>query len=105
MVSVGRDDTILLRNCGFHTDGDGLLAVVEVAEAADEFGFVERVGGYFHSPHHRHVAKEGHEFLRRGLDGSRRRVDVVAGEGDAGLDGDCGGGVGGEVAEVGDSWG
>lgn len=74
-----------------------------MAEPADEFGFVKRIGGNFHPAHQGHVAEEGHEFLSRGLDGAGGRVYPVAGEGNAGFDGDCGGGVGGDVAEVGDS--
>lgn len=103
MVSVGSDDTILSRDGGFHADRHRFLAVVEVAETADEFGFVERVGGNFHPAHQGHVAEERHEFLCCGIDGTGGRLDLVAGEGNAGFDGDCGGGVGGDVAEVGDS--
>ena len=78
---------------GLHADGDRLLAVVEVAEAADQLRLVERVRGDLHPPDRRHVAEEGHQLRRRRLDGARRRRAVVAGERDAGLHGD---GVGGE---------
>ena len=35
VVAVGGDDAVFFGDGGLHADGDGLLAVVEVAEAAD----------------------------------------------------------------------
>ncbi|KAG5521065.1 hypothetical protein RHGRI_033578 [Rhododendron griersonianum] len=104
MIPVRRDDAILPGDRGLHPDGDGLLAVVEVAEAADELGLVERVGGDLHPAHGGHVAEEGHELGGGGLDGAGGGVAVVGGEGDAGLDGDgVGGGEG--AAEGGEGGG
>lgn len=101
MIPISRDNAILLSNRRLHADSDRLLAIVEVAESPYQLSLVERVGGDLHPPHRRHVSKEGHELLGRGLDGSRRRVAFVAGEGDAGLDSDGGGVVGGEMAAEG----
>lgn len=94
VVAVGRDDAVLLGDRRLHADRNRLLPVVEVAEPADQLRLVERVGRDLHAPHRRHVAEEGHELPGRGLDGARRGVASVAGEGDAGLDSE-GGGVGG----------
>ena len=88
VVAVGGDDAVFLCDGGVHADGDGLLAVVEVAEAADELGLVEAVGGDLHAAHDGHVAEEGEELGGGGGDGARGRVAVVGGEGDGGLHGD-----------------
>ena len=90
MVAVGGDDAVLLCDRCLHADGDSLLAVVEVAEFTDQLGLVKRVSGDLHPPHRRHVAEEGRELLRGGIDGARRRIALVACERDAGLDGDGG---------------
>ena len=95
MVAVGGDDAVLCDRY-LHADGDSLLAIVEVAESADQLGLVELVRGDLHPPHRRHVAEEGHELLRGGIDGARQRIVLVGCEGDAGLDGDGGGVVGEE---------
>jgi len=68
MVAVGGDDGVLFSDGGLHADGDGLLAVVEVAEAADELGLVEGVSGDLHAPHQGHVAEEGEELRGGGRD-------------------------------------
>lgn len=102
MIAIGGDYTVLLGNRRFHSDGDGFLAVVQVAESADKLGFIERIGGDFHPAHQSHVAEEGEQFLRSGLNGAGWRVRVVAGEGEIGLDSNrrCG-----EVARGGKSGG
>lgn len=96
VVTVGCDDAVLLRDRRLHADGDRLLPVVEVAEAADQLGLVERISGDLHAPHLRHVLEEGNELLRAGLDGAGGRLAPVGCEGDGGLDGDgtCLGGDG-----------
>lgn len=86
MVSVRRDDGVSPGYRRLHPDGDGFLAVVEVAEPADEFGLVERVGGDLHPPHQGHVAEEGEELRRRGLDGARGGFDEVGCEWERGFD-------------------
>jgi hypothetical protein len=88
VISVGGDDAVSLGDGGLHADGDGLLAVVEVAEASNEFGLVEGIGGDLHAAHDRHVVEEGEQLLRSGLHGARRRLDPVGRERDAGLDGE-----------------
>ena len=88
MVAVGGDDTILARDGGLHADGDGLLAIVEVAEAAYELGLVERVRRDLHPPHQRHVTEEREELRRGRLHGAWRRIAVVGGEGHRGLHGE-----------------
>lgn len=72
-----------------------------MAETADQLGLVERIGGDLHPTHGGHVAEEGHELLRGGVDSARWGIDFVAGEGDAGLDGDDGGVIGRESAAEG----
>ncbi|MQM00570.1 hypothetical protein Taro_033307 [Colocasia esculenta] len=100
VVPIGRDDGILAGDSGLHADGDGLLAVVEVAESTDELGLVEGVRGDLHPTHHGHFPEEPHELPGGGLDLPRGRLALVADEGDAGLHGD-GGGLVGEMAEPG----
>lgn len=70
MVTVGGDDAVTARDGGLHPDGDGLLAVVQVAEAADELGLVEGVCGDLHAAHQRHVAEERDKLRRGGFDGA-----------------------------------
>jgi len=94
VVAVGGDDGIGAGDCGLHADGDGLLAVVEVAEPADELGLVEGVGGYLHAAHEGHVAEEGDELGGGGGDIARWRVDEVGGERDRCLDGERRRGIG-----------
>lgn len=98
MVAVSSDDTILLCDRGLHSHGHSFLAVVEMAEPADQLGLVERVRCDLHAPHRRHAAEEGEELLRVGVHGARRRVALVRSEGHGGLDCEgsavigCGGG-------------
>jgi hypothetical protein len=94
VVTVGGDDGIRSRDGSLHSNGDGLLAVVEVAEPADELGLIEGVGGDLHAAHQGHVAEEGHELGGGGGDVAGRRVDEVGGEGDGCLDGERRRGVG-----------
>lgn len=94
VIAVSGDDAVLLGDGGLHADGHGFLSVVQVAEPADQLGLVERVRGDLHAAHRRHVAEEGEELLGRGVDGARRRLAVVGGEGDRGLDGERRGIVG-----------
>lgn len=88
VIAVRGDDGIGAGDGGLHPDGDGLLAVVEVAEPADELGLIEGIRGDLHPAHHGHVAEEGEELGRGGGDVARGRVDDVGGEGDRGLDGE-----------------
>ena len=44
VVAVGRDDGVILGERGFHADAHRLLAVVQVAEPADELALVQHVG-------------------------------------------------------------
>jgi hypothetical protein len=92
VVAVGGDDGVGAGDGGLHADGDGLLAVVEVAEPADELGLVERVGRDLEPPHERHVAEEGDELAGRGGGVAGRRVHDVRLEGHRGFYGDrvCG---------------
>lgn len=101
MIAIRGNNAIRSRDRGFHADGDGFLAVVEVAEAADELGLVEGVGGDLGAAHEGHGAEEGEEFGGGGGDGAGWGVDVVGCKGDAGFD--CDGIGGGEVAR--EEWG
>ena len=94
VVAVGGDDGIGAGDGGLHADGDGLLAVVEVAEPADELGLVEGVGGDLHAAHEGHVAEEGDELGGGGGDIARGWVDEVGGERDRCLDGERRRGIG-----------
>lgn len=91
VVAIGGDNGVLLRNRRLHPNGDGLLAVVKVAKPSDQLRLVERVGGDLHPAHGGHVVEEGEELLGSGLDGARRLLALVGGEGDGGLDGEGGG--------------
>ncbi|WVZ10150.1 hypothetical protein V8G54_014680 [Vigna mungo] len=70
VVAVGGDDAVLSGDAGLHTHGDGFLAVVEVAESADEFGLVERVGSDLHAAHEGHVTEKGKQLGGRSGDGA-----------------------------------
>lgn len=94
VIAVGGDDGVRAGGGSLHADGDGLLAIVEVAEAADELGLVEGVGGDLEAAHEGHIAEEGHELARCGGDLARGRVDDVGLVGDRGLDGERVRGVG-----------
>ena len=93
VVAVSGDDGVHFCDGGLHADGDSLLAVVEVAEAADELGLVEGVRGDLHAPHQGHIEEEGEELRGGGCHGARGGFAVVRGGVDGGLDGE--GGVGG----------
>jgi len=70
VVAVGSNDAVIFGNCSLHSNGHGFLTIVEVAKSTDEFGLVERVGGYLHTAHRGHDAEEGLELLGIGLDGA-----------------------------------
>ena len=95
MVAIGCDDAILFGNCGLHTNGHRFLSIVEVAETADQLGFIEGVGSNLHPPHQRHIVEESEQFFGSGFDIARGWLAFVADEGDAGLDGEDGAVVGG----------
>jgi hypothetical protein len=99
VVAVGGDDGVGAGGGGLHADGDGLLAVVEVAEAPDELGLVERVRRDLEAPHERHVAEEGQQLPRRGGGLARWRVHDVGLEGHRGVNGDRVRGVGDPTRE------
>ncbi|WVZ24100.1 hypothetical protein V8G54_002644 [Vigna mungo] len=70
VVTVSSDDAVLARDRGLHPHRNGLLPVVEMAEAADQLGLIEGVRRDLHPPHQRHVTEEREELRRRGLDGA-----------------------------------
>ena len=86
MVTISSDYAILLRNCGLHPYTHSFLSIVQMAKPSDQLRFVERVDGDLHTAHKCHIGEESHEFFGTSIDGSRGRLAVVAGEGDAGLD-------------------
>lgn len=88
VIAVRGDDGIGAGDGGLHPDGDGLLAVVEVAEAADQLRLVQRVRRDLRAAHGGHVAEEGGELARRGGHLARGRVHDVGLVGDRGLDGE-----------------
>ena len=59
-----------------------------MAKPTDQFGLVERVGGDLHATHCCHVAEEGEELRRCGLDGARWQFAFVEGEWNGGGDRD-----------------
>ena len=67
VVAVGSHDGVLVIDAGLHADADGLLAVVQVAEPADELSLVQDVGGDFHPSHAKEVLEEAQYFSLRGL--------------------------------------
>lgn len=106
VVAVSSDDAILLCDRGLHAHGHGFLAVVEVAEPADQLSLVERVRCNLHAPHRRHVAEEGEELLRVGVYGARRRLALVRGEGNGGLDSEGSAVIGGSGGDrTAERWG
>ena len=88
VVAVGRDDGVGAGGGRLHAHRDGLLAVVEVAEAADQLRLVQRVRRDLRAAHGGHVAEEGGELARRGGHLARGRVHDVGLVGDRGLDGE-----------------
>ena len=77
VVPVAGDDTVVERRRRFQSNDDRLLAVVEVAEAADLLRLVLHVGGDLEAPHAEHGLEELEQLgLGRG-DGGGGRVDVV----------------------------
>lgn len=95
MVAVGCDDGVGRGEGRFHADGDGFLAIVEVAEAADELGFVEEVGRELGAAEEGEGAEEGEEFGGGGGDRGGWGSALV---GDKGVSFD-GEGRGGEAAK------
>ena len=91
MIAIGCDDAILFGNCRLHTDSHRFLSIVEVAEPADQLGFIQGVGSNLHPPHQRHIVEESEQLFGSGFDIARGRIAFVSDEGDAGLDGDDGG--------------
>lgn len=87
MITIRGDYTVFSINGGFHSNSNGFLTIVEMAETTDEFGFVERVSSDLHTTHENHVVEEGHEFGGGGLDGGGRWFAVVGSERDGGFDG------------------
>ena len=62
MVAVGGDDLVALLEGHLHADDDGLLADIEMAEAADEAHAVELAGLFLEAADQQHVLV-GVEFL------------------------------------------
>ena len=95
MVAIGGDDAIPSGNCGLHANCHRFLSIVEVAETADQLGFIEGVVSNLHPAHQRHIAEESEHLFGSGFDVARGWLASVADKGDAGLDGEDGGVVGG----------
>ena len=67
VIAVGGDDGVALLGRGLHADHHGLLADVEVAEAADQAHAVELAGLFLEAADQQHVAIVGEDILRRGF--------------------------------------
>ena len=99
MIAIRRDNTILPSNRRLHTDRHRFLPIVEMAETADQLGFIQGIRSNLHPPHQRHVAEESEQLPGSGFDVPGGRLAFMADEGDAGLDGEDGGVVGGGGGE------
>ena len=63
MVTVRRDQAILARHTSLTARCNGLLAIVQVAEATNLSLLVQHVGQDLHSSHDSHLAEEAAELL------------------------------------------
>ncbi len=99
VVAVGGDDVIVLAHERAGADGDGFLADVEVEEAADLAGIIDREAALLEAADAHHLAVELDLLLgaKRGVGGS---LGVRAGNGDREGGGAGGGGCGGLLAHV-----
>mmetsp|Transcript_10092 Transcript_10092/g.61363 ORF Transcript_10092/g.61363 Transcript_10092/m.61363 type:complete len:287 (+) Transcript_10092:1967-2827(+) len=77
VITIRSDDGIIVGDGCFHAHRDSLLSIVQVAESADEFPFVEDVRGDFHASHAVHGFEEPHQFVLVRLHNIGRRLDVV----------------------------
>ena len=75
VVAIGGDDLVAFLQRQLHADNDGLLADIEMAEAADEAHAVELAGLFLEAAYEQHVAI-GLEFLALGKFGRGRRLDL-----------------------------
>ena len=87
VIAVGGDDRILLRESGFHADAHGLLAVVQMAEPADELALVEDVRRNLEAPHEVRLGEHIDDLRLRSFHHLRGGLDVVRLEGHRDLDG------------------
>mmetsp|Transcript_11395 Transcript_11395/g.23821 ORF Transcript_11395/g.23821 Transcript_11395/m.23821 type:complete len:406 (+) Transcript_11395:273-1490(+) len=88
VVTVRGDDGVFLVKSSLHANADGLLAVIQVAETADELALVQDIGSDLHAAEQVHSGEHVKKLALGGLDGGGRRVDLVRGEGDINLVGD-----------------
>jgi hypothetical protein len=63
MVSVSSDEAVIEVESSFHAFRDGLLSVVQMAEASDELGLVQIVSSDLSPSHNNHVFEVLHQFL------------------------------------------
>src|SRR3546814_20961466 len=78
VVAVGGEHSILGTHGGLHADHHGLLADVEVAEAADQAHAVHLAGLLLEAADQQHVAVVVLEVLDAGLDRRRGRLAFAA---------------------------
>ena len=71
-----------------------------MAKSTNKLRLVQRIRRDLHTPHLRHVVEERHQLGGGGLDGARRRLAVVTGERNRGLDGERRGVGGDRTAEM-----
>ena len=77
MIAVGCDDGVLLRQRRLHADAHSLLAVVEVAEPADELALVQHVGRDLEAAHEVRLREHVHDLRLARLHRLGRGFDVV----------------------------
>ena len=65
VVAIAGDDLVAVLDRHLHADDDGLLADIEVAEAADQPHAVHLAGALLEAADEQHL-REGVEFLARG---------------------------------------
>ncbi len=63
MITVSRDQSVLIGERSLHTFSDGLLTIVKMAETSDHLGLVEVVSDDLSPAHLRHASEVGHQLL------------------------------------------
>jgi hypothetical protein len=63
MDSICTNDAVIESQSVIHTNSNGFLAVVEMAESSNDFLFVKKICDDFHSSHLSHFGEVLHAFF------------------------------------------
>eukprot|EP00967_Tisochrysis_lutea_P143713 scaffold267311_cov30-Tisochrysis_lutea.AAC.2 len=80
VVAVRGDEGVAQVACRFHPHANGLLPVVQVAEALDMLALIERVGRDLHATHAVHERVVAEELVTGDLRAGRAAVSAGAGD-------------------------